>query len=68
MRGNDAGSRYTSNGKRLSSMTHARHPHYMSCGRVVYGNGGYASHRKAHGCRPLTPDQWRALRAEGTSR
>jgi hypothetical protein len=38
---------YTSDGKRRSSQTHARRAHKCVCGRVVYGNGGWASHTRA---------------------
>lgn len=38
---------YTANGKRRSSMTHARRTYTCTCGRVVAGNGGKSSHRKA---------------------
>lgn len=40
--------RYTANGKRISSMQHAKHAHFCSCGRVVHGNGGKTSHRAMH--------------------
>lgn len=40
---------YTSNGKRLSAMTHARRGHECGvCGRVVFGNGGEVSHGRGH--------------------
>lgn len=38
---------YTSNGKRCSSQTHARRDHTCPCGRVVFGNGGWSSHKRA---------------------
>jgi hypothetical protein len=34
-------------GKRKSSMGHARHAWTCSCGRVLRGNGGKASHQRA---------------------
>lgn len=40
-------SRYTADGKRRSSQTHAKRAHTCSCGKVVYGNGGKSSHRRA---------------------
>lgn len=40
---------YTNNGKRRSSMTHARRGHECSlCGVVVFGNGGQVAHGRAH--------------------
>lgn len=39
--------RYTSDGKRKSSMTHAKHAYLCSCGLIVHGNGGKSSHRRA---------------------
>jgi hypothetical protein len=46
--------RYSSSGKNLSAMVHAKQAHKCTvCGRVVYGNGGWSSHKRAH------------LRAEG---
>lgn len=40
---------YTADGKRRSSMTHARRGHECSlCGRVVFGNGGQVSHGRGH--------------------
>jgi hypothetical protein len=39
--------RYTADGKRRSSQTHARRTYECTCGKVVAGNGGRASHRKA---------------------
>jgi hypothetical protein len=40
---------YTSNGKRLSAMTHASRGHECGiCGKVVFGNGGEASHGRGH--------------------
>lgn len=42
-------SRYTSNGKRRSSMTHARRGHKCPfCDTIAYGNGGEVSHGRAH--------------------
>lgn len=38
---------YTADGKRRSSMSHAKHSWRCSCGRIVRGNGGRSSHRKA---------------------
>jgi hypothetical protein len=40
-------SRYTTSGKRKSSMTHARQSHTCMCGKVCRGNGGWSSHKKA---------------------
>lgn len=43
------GRAYTSNGKRISSMTHARRGHECEfCGRTVFGNGGQVSHGRGH--------------------
>lgn len=40
---------YTSNGKRLSSMTHASRSHTCElCGHVGFGNGAEAAHGRAH--------------------
>lgn len=40
---------YTSNGKRISSMTHASRGHTCGiCGRVAFGNGGEVSHGRGH--------------------
>lgn len=39
--------RYTSSGKRRSSMTHAQRTYECTCGKVVAGNGGKSSHRRA---------------------
>jgi hypothetical protein len=39
--------RYTADGKRRSSMTHAQHGWTCPCGRKVWGNGGKSSHRRA---------------------
>lgn len=42
-------SRYTSDGRRKSSMTHAtRGKACQFCGRVVFGNGGKTSHARSH--------------------
>lgn len=42
-------SRYTANGKRLSSMTHARRGHHCDfCDYVAFGNGGQVSHARKH--------------------
>jgi hypothetical protein len=40
-------SRYTADGKRKSSMTHAQRGWTCPCGRKVWGNGGKASHKRA---------------------
>jgi hypothetical protein len=40
-------SRYTADGKRKSSMTHARRSWTCDCGRKVWGNGGKSSHQRA---------------------
>lgn len=45
---------YTNNGKRISSMTHAKRTFTCTCGKVVAGNGGKSSHRKACDGRYLT--------------
>jgi hypothetical protein len=40
---------HTSNGKRLSSMTHAKRWHECQfCGRVSFGNGGKVAHARSH--------------------
>lgn len=40
---------YTADGKRRSSMTHARRGHECSiCGRTVFGNGGRVAHGRGH--------------------
>jgi hypothetical protein len=40
---------YTSNGKRRSSMTHAKYGHECQfCGKVSFGNGGKVSHARSH--------------------
>lgn len=38
---------YTSDGKRRSSMTHARRTWTCPCGRELNGNGGISSHKRA---------------------
>jgi hypothetical protein len=38
---------YTADGKRRSSQTHARHTWTCQCGRVLNGNGGISSHKRA---------------------
>lgn len=38
---------YTSDGKRISSMTHARRSWDCDCGQRCWGNGGKASHVRA---------------------
>lgn len=40
-------SRYTADGKRKSSMTHANRSWTCDCGRKVWGNGGKSSHQRA---------------------
>ena len=40
-------SQYTADGKRKSSMTHARRSHVCVCGKVCRGNGGWSSHSRA---------------------
>lgn len=40
-------SRYTADGKRKSSVTHASRSWDCGCGRRCWGNGGKASHRRA---------------------
>lgn len=43
------GSAYTADGRRRSSMTHARRGHECSlCGKVVFGNGGVVAHGRSH--------------------
>lgn len=49
--------RYTSDGKRISSQTHAKRSWTCSCGKVVRGNGGKSSHRKVCDGHYLTWDQ-----------
>lgn len=40
---------YTSDGRRRSSMTHARRGHECDlCGKVVFGNGGKVAHGRSH--------------------
>jgi hypothetical protein len=40
---------YTGNGKRRSSMTHAKRGHRCEfCGKVSFGNGGKVSHARHH--------------------
>lgn len=40
---------YTVNGKRISSMTHAKKGHTCDlCGFVAFGNGGKVSHGRRH--------------------
>ncbi len=42
-------SRYTGDGRRISSMTHARRGHTCDlCGKVVFGNGGKVAHGRSH--------------------
>ena len=42
-------SRYTADGRRISSMTHAKRSHTCDlCGHVGFGNGSEASHGRAH--------------------
>lgn len=42
-------SRYTSDGRRISSMTHAKRGHECDlCGKTVYGNGGKVAHGRGH--------------------
>ena len=36
------------NVQRAKSSRHARRAHYCSCGKIVRGNGGAASHRAMH--------------------
>lgn len=43
---------------------HARRPHHCTCGKVAYGNGGWASHRAMHerrgdGHKAMHPVKWR---------
>lgn len=38
---------YTANGKRFSSMTHARRVHVCVCGKECRGNGGWSTHKRA---------------------
>lgn len=40
---------HTADGRRRSSMTHAKRPHPCDlCGKIVYGNGGKVSHGRSH--------------------
>lgn len=56
-------SRYTNDGKRKSSMTHAQRVHHCSCGKTVSGNGGKSSHRTGRSWSvAITPAGRRALR------
>jgi hypothetical protein len=42
-------SRYTADGRRISSMTHARRSHTCElCGHVGFGNGAETAHGRAH--------------------
>ncbi len=54
--------RYTADGKRRSSMAHAKHAFTCTCGKVVHGNGGKSSHRRACVGRWLTSTQAHDLR------
>lgn len=38
---------YTTNGKRRSSMAHARRTYTCVCGKPCRGNGGWSSHKSA---------------------
>ena len=49
---------YTANGKRISSMTHAKRSVTCVCGKVCRGNGGWSSHRRA--CGPAQEARHRA--------
>lgn len=40
---------YRSDGRRISSMTHANRVYYCTCGMVTNGNGGKSSHRRVCG-------------------
>lgn len=43
------GNAYTADGRRRSSMTHARRGHECAlCGKVVFGNGGKVAHGRSH--------------------
>jgi hypothetical protein len=72
---------HTANGKRISSMAHAKHPTYCSCGRLTHGNGARAAHQAMHdraddGHRRVTqrtfnalfPDWWRLDEPKRTGR
>ncbi len=48
--------KYTADGKRKSSQTHARRARTCVCGMVCRGNGGWSSHKRS--C-----PQWKAARA-----
>jgi hypothetical protein len=53
---------------RERAAAHAKHPHYCSCGKVVWGNGAKAQHRLAHarradGHRYVMREAWLALLA-----
>lgn len=42
-------SAYTADGRRRSSMTHARRGHTCDlCGKTVFGNGGKVAHGRSH--------------------
>lgn len=47
---------YTNNGKRISSMGHARHTWTCVCGKKVRGNGGKSSHQRA--CHKYLTDRY----------
>lgn len=38
--------RYTADGKRKSSMVHAKRVRECACGRICRGNGGWSSHKR----------------------
>lgn len=62
-------SRYTSDGRRISSMTHARRGHECDiCGETVYGNGGKVAHGRKHVNRGEAVELLRYFETGGSSR
>lgn len=49
--------------RRSQAKKHARQAHTCSCGTVVYGNGGWRSHRRA--CQKKRREQAEPEQAEG---
>lgn len=48
---------HTADGRRISSMTHAKRTYTCTCGKTVAGNGGKSGHRRACDGRWLTWDE-----------
>ncbi len=42
-------------GRRAKASRHAKRAHYCSCGKVAFGNGGWASHVAMH----IRRNEWR---------